>query len=156
LRTRLVNQDGFFVFNSDSTHRFFDECAYLFLFRVRQLLERKRSCPHRAIVEVRVLVKAKGRVSHLELGRRRKKADNLALFVGICSRLAIVWSDPFNSAIFASTALSPAALSLFARASAFNSWARAFIASRSSSVHTVDDLLVAVLLTDLLLLFFAA
>ena len=44
-------------------------------------------------------------------------------------------SGPCISAIFASTSLSPAALSLLARASAFNSRARSFIAARSSSVN---------------------
>ena len=42
--------------------------------------------------------------------------------------------------IAASTALSPSALSLFARASAFSSWARAFIAAFSSSVNPLDIL----------------
>src|SRR5215510_11785127 len=49
-------------------------------------------------------------------------------------------------AIVASTSLSPSALFLFARASAFSSWARAFIAARSSSVNSLDFLLIAVVL----------
>ena len=45
------------------------------------------------------------------------------------------------SAIFASTSLSPAALfPCRARASAFSSWARSFIAARSSSVNPCDAL----------------
>src|SRR5689334_23907410 len=39
----------------------------------------------------------------------------------------------FIAAIAASTSRSPSALFLFARASAFSSWARAFIAARSSA-----------------------
>ena len=42
------------------------------------------------------------------------------------------------SAIFASKSLSPSALSLFARASAFSSLARSFIAAFSSSVNPLD------------------
>src|SRR5215213_4799625 len=42
------------------------------------------------------------------------------------------------SAIFASTALSPAARFLFARSSAFNSLARSLIAARSSAVNPSD------------------
>ena len=45
-------------------------------------------------------------------------------------------SDSGISAIFASTSASPAALSSPLRAAAFISLACAFIASRSSSVHT--------------------
>src|SRR5687767_11563587 len=50
------------------------------------------------------------------------------------SRSAMARSGPGISAIFASTSLSPSALFLLARASAFSSWARSFIAARSSSV----------------------
>ena len=58
------------------------------------------------------------------------------------SRLAIVRSGSGISVIFASTALSPSAL----LAAAFSSWARSFIAARSSSVNPLDFLLTAVLL----------
>src|SRR5688500_12064731 len=51
------------------------------------------------------------------------------------SRLAIARSLPFISAIAARRSRSPSALFLFSRASAFNSWARAFIAARSSAVN---------------------
>ncbi len=44
-------------------------------------------------------------------------------------------SFPFISAIAASRSRSPSALFLFARASAFSSWARSFIAARSSAVN---------------------
>ena len=44
-------------------------------------------------------------------------------------------SVPFISAIFASRAFSPSALA----ASAFSSWARSFIAARSSAVNPFDD-----------------
>src|SRR2546426_2629622 len=62
------------------------------------------------------------------------------------------------SAIFASTSLSPSALPARGprRAVAFSSWARSFIAARSSSVNPLDFLLVAVvLLADCCVLFFA-
>src|SRR5579871_3112848 len=52
-------------------------------------------------------------------------------------------SDSGIAAIAASTALSPSALSLFARASAFNSLARSFIAARSSAVNPRDVLPIA-------------
>jgi hypothetical protein len=50
------------------------------------------------------------------------------------------------SAILASTALSPSAFPFFARASAFSSLARSFIAARSSSEKPADVLPVAVVL----------
>src|SRR5207245_1700581 len=50
------------------------------------------------------------------------------------SRSAMARSGPRIAAIFASTSLSPSALSLFARAAAFSSWARSFIAARSHAV----------------------
>src|SRR3989337_4349452 len=76
-----------------------------------------------------------------------ERAGALALMIA-WSRLAMVRSDPCISAIFASTALSPFALSARGprRASAFSSWARSFIAARSSSVNPLDFLLVAVVL----------
>ena len=52
--------------------------------------------------------------------------------------LAMVRSGSCISAIFASTSLSPSALSCLARASAFSSLARSFIAARSSSVKPLD------------------
>src|SRR5918992_815947 len=72
------------------------------------------------------------------------------------SRLAIARSGPCISAIFASTSRSPSSLFLLARASAFNSRARSFIAARSSSVNPLDVLPVAVvLLGDFCAVFFA-
>src|SRR3989304_446575 len=56
------------------------------------------------------------------------------------SRLAMARSGSGISAILASTALSPSALS------AFSSWALSFIAARSSSVHPLDLVPVAVVL----------
>ncbi len=55
-------------------------------------------------------------------------------------------SGPCISAIFASTALSPSAF--------FSSWARSFIAARSSSVNPLDAL-PAVLLADFCVPFIA-
>src|SRR5207249_8527774 len=72
------------------------------------------------------------------------------------SRSAMARSGSRIAAIFASTSLSPSALSLFARAPAFNSWARSFIAARSSSVNPLDFLLIAVVLSaDFCVPFFA-
>src|SRR4030067_2708112 len=62
------------------------------------------------------------------------------------SRLPLVRPAPCSSAIFASTALSPSALSSPRRASAFSSWARSLIAARSSSVNPLYFLLIAVVL----------
>src|SRR5688500_6790398 len=59
------------------------------------------------------------------------------------SRLAMARSGLGISATFASKAFSPAALSLFARSSAFISWARSFIAARSSAENPLDFLLLA-------------
>src|SRR5207247_2748880 len=58
------------------------------------------------------------------------------------------------SAIFASTALFPSALSARGarRASVFSSWARSFIAARSSAVNPLDFLPLAVVLLGGLLL----
>ena len=47
-------------------------------------------------------------------------------------------SGSFIAATAASRSRSPSALFLLARASAFSSWARAFIAARSSSVNPLD------------------
>src|SRR5581483_7651796 len=81
-----------------------------------------------------------------------ERAGALALMIA-WSRLAMARSGSGISAIFASTSLSPSAL--FARASAFNSWARFFIAARSSSVNPPDFLLIAVvLLADFCVSFF--
>jgi hypothetical protein len=76
---------------------------------------------------------------------RGERAGALALMTAWI-RSAIARSDSGISAIFASTSLSPSALSARAprRADAFSSWARAFIAARSSSVHPSDVLSVAV------------
>src|SRR4029450_7810938 len=67
------------------------------------------------------------------------------------SRSAMARSGSGISAIFASTSLSPSAF--FARelrrASAFSSWARSFIAARSSAVNALGFLLAAgVVLVD--------
>jgi hypothetical protein len=73
------------------------------------------------------------------------------------SRSASTRSGSGISAILASTALSPAALSLFARASAFSSLARSFIAARSSSVNPLTSLPFAVVvLADFCASFFAS
>src|SRR5207249_11311482 len=85
-----------------------------------------------------------------------ERAGALALMIA-WSRLAMARSGAGISAIFASTALSPSALSARRprRASAFNSWARSFIAARSSSVNPLDFVLIAVvLLTDFCVSFF--
>ena len=60
------------------------------------------------------------------------------------SRLAIARSDPFIAAIAASRTRSPSALFLFARASAFSSFARSLIAAFSSSEKPPDVLSFAV------------
>src|SRR5207247_4459324 len=73
------------------------------------------------------------------------------------SRLAMARSGSGISAIFASTSPSPSAWSARwpRRASAFSSWARSFIAARSSSVNPLDFVLVAaVLLADFCVSFF--
>src|SRR5919109_3720133 len=73
------------------------------------------------------------------------------------SRSAMARSDCGISAIFASTSRSPASLSLLARASAFSSRARSFIAARSSAVNPLAFLPVAaVFLADLRESFFSA
>src|SRR5919201_5986096 len=76
-----------------------------------------------------------------------ERAGALALTMA-WSRLAMARSGPCISAIFASTALSPSALPARGprRASAFSSWARSFIAARSSSVNPLDFLSIAVVL----------
>src|SRR5687768_10610752 len=73
------------------------------------------------------------------------------------SRLAMARSDPFIAAILASRALSPSALFLFARSSAFSSRARSLIAARSASENLLDDLPIAVvLLADFFVAFLVA
>src|SRR5512132_3332568 len=62
------------------------------------------------------------------------------------SRLAMARSGSFIAAIAASRSRSPSSLFLLARASAFRSWARAFIAARSSAVNPLDVLVRAVAL----------
>src|SRR5579864_6024811 len=81
----------------------------------------------------------------------------LALMIA-CSRSPIARSGCGSAAIFASTALSPSTLSPRRplRASAFSSWRRSLIATRSSSVNPLDFLPVAVLLLgDFCVPFFA-
>jgi hypothetical protein len=58
----------------------------------------------------------------------------------------MVRSASVISVILSSTSLSPSAFFLFARASAFSSWARAFIAACSSYVNPLNSLLIAVVL----------
>src|SRR5438034_2180999 len=87
-----------------------------------------------------------------------ERAGALALMIA-WSRLAMARSGSRIAAIFASTSPSPSALSFFPRgrrrASAFSSWARSFIAARSSSVNPFDFLLIAVvLLADFCVAFF--
>src|SRR3989442_5835645 len=74
-----------------------------------------------------------------------ERAGALALMIA-WSRSALARSGSGIAAIFASTSLSPSALSLFARAAALSSWLRSFIAARSSSVNPLDFLLSAVVL----------
>src|SRR5947208_7129454 len=85
-------------------------------------------------------------IPYQSLGER---TGALALMIA-WSRLPMARSGSGISAIFASTALSPSAFSARGprRADAFNSWWRAFIAARSSSVHPSDVLSIAVLLAD--------
>src|SRR5262249_38320982 len=84
-----------------------------------------------------------------------ERAGALALMMA-WSRLAMARSGSCIAAIFASTSLSPSVLRLSARVSAFSSWARSFIAARSSSVNPLDFLPIGVgLLTDLCVPFFA-
>src|SRR5438093_2780185 len=86
-----------------------------------------------------------------------ERAGALALMIA-WSRLAMARSGSCIAAIFASTSPSPSALPFFPRgprrASAFSSWARSFIAARSSSVNPLDTLTV-VLLADCCVPFFA-
>src|SRR5712692_202048 len=75
-------------------------------------------------------------IPYQSLGER---AGALALMIA-WSLLPVVRSGSGISAIFASTALSPSALS------AFSSWTRSFIAPCSSSVNPLNFLLIAVVL----------
>src|SRR5262245_51466114 len=68
------------------------------------------------------------------------RSGALALMIA-WSRLAMARSGLPISAIFASTSLSPSA---FPPRERFSSWARSFIAARSSSVNPVDLLALAV------------
>src|SRR3972149_3109114 len=83
-------------------------------------------------------------IPYQSLGER---AGALALMIA-WRRLPMARSGSGISAIFDSTALSPSALSARGprRAPAFSSWARSFIATRSSSVNPLDVLPIAVLL----------
>src|SRR4029450_10352009 len=83
-----------------------------------------------------------------------ERAGALALMMA-WSRLAMARSGSCIAAIFASTSPSPSALFLLPRSSAFSSWARSFIAARSSSVNPLDVLLITVaLLADFCVSFF--
>src|SRR4029434_9278271 len=77
-------------------------------------------------------------IPYQSLGER---AGALALMIA-WSRLPMARSGSGISAIFASTALSPSALS------AFSSWMRSFIAARSSSVNPSGFLPLVVVLLD--------
>src|SRR2546426_5714324 len=82
-------------------------------------------------------------IPYQSLGER---AGALALIIA-WSRLPMVRSGSGNSAIFASTALSPSlSASGPGRAAVFSSWMRSFIAPRSSSVNPLNFLLVSVVL----------
>src|SRR5205807_7411428 len=84
-----------------------------------------------------------------------ERTGALALMIS-WSRLAMARSGSGISAILASTSLSPSALFLLTRSSAFSSLARSFIAARSSSVNPLDFLLItAVLLADSCVPFFS-
>src|SRR5574341_1323404 len=84
-----------------------------------------------------------------------ERAGALAVMIA-WSRSAMARSGSGISAIFASTSLSPAALSAPRRVAAFSSWARSFIALRSSSVNPSNFLSIAVvLLADFCVPFFA-
>src|SRR5579859_4803725 len=84
-----------------------------------------------------------------------ERVGALALMI-TWSRPAMARSGSSIAAIAASTVLSPVALSLSARASAFSSLARFLIADRSSSVNPLDFLLIAaVLWTDSWVSFFS-
>src|SRR5262249_40282359 len=86
-----------------------------------------------------------------------ERAGALALIIA-WSRSPMARSGCGSAAIFASTALSPSALSARRprRASAFSSWRRSLIATRSSSVNPLGFFSVAVvLLGDFCVLFFA-
>ena len=157
-----------------STHRFFHERADFYLFGGIQLLECEAGRPHGAFVEVRLMHEAKRRIPRFELGRTLEKADDLAVLgirghpvpesrrEGGALALMMAWSRSPRArsgagiaAICASTALSPSALSRAGRAAAaFSSWARSFIAARSSSVNPSSFLSTAVgLLADFCLPF---
>jgi hypothetical protein len=122
-----------------------------------------------AFVEVRRVAEAERRVPRVELLRALEEADDLAVLgirghpvpesrregrrAGLDDRMEPIAPRAIRfrsgiSAIVASTALSPSALPARGprRASAFSSWARSFIAARSSSVNPLDVLLVAVVL----------
>src|SRR5215216_609932 len=77
----------------------------------------------------------------------------LALMIA-WSRLAMARSGSCIAAIASSAALSPSALSLLVRSSAFSSLARSFIAAFSSSVNPLGFLLLAVVLLAVLLSLF--
>src|SRR4249919_1878032 len=83
-------------------------------------------------------------IPYQSLGER---AGALALMTA-WSRSPMARSGSGISAIFASTAVSPSSLAARGprRAAAFSSWARSFIAPRSSSVNPPDLLPVAVVL----------
>ena len=148
-----------------SAHRLLHERADPCLVGGGQLRQREGGRPHGAFVEVRLVAEAERRVPRLELLRALEEADDLAVpgIRGIpyqvlgesagalalmiaWSRSAMARSGSGISAIFASTSLSPSALFLFARPSAFSSLARSFIAARSSAVNPLDVLSVAVVL----------
>ena len=151
----MILRRGFLTLHQSSAHRFLHERGDPCLFGGSQLLQREGGRPHGAFVKVRHVVEAN--VAYLALNfcalwKKQttlpslayagipyqvfgKRSGALALTIA-CSRSAMLRSGSGISAIFASKSLSPSSLSLPARASAFISLARSFIAAFSSSVHT--------------------
>src|SRR3954462_7011969 len=71
LRVRVAAQS--------SAHRFLHERADLFLFGGGQPLQREGGRPHGALVEVRLIAEAEGRVPRFELLRALEEADDFAV-----------------------------------------------------------------------------
>src|SRR5713226_139775 len=125
------------------------------------LLQRVRHRPHVAVVEVRRVLEAQGRVAVAELARVLEEDDDLAVRVRVsghpvpglrrqlggvavtvtCTRSASARSSGTISAMLSRTACRPSALLAPFLPSARNSAARAFIAARSSALKPSDSLL---------------
>src|SRR5918992_4936450 len=69
--------------SSTSAHGFLHERGDPCLVSGGQLGQREGGRPHVAVVEVRGLLEAKGRIARLELIRGREEADDLAVFVRV-------------------------------------------------------------------------